>query len=139
MPNTKYYKTKQTISRSAKLRNYGLVYDSIISNINTNKSLSKTRKKPKNTRKSSPTKISREKPKNTRKSSPTKISREKTKNTRKSSPTKISREKPNKKPLTEYQKFVKKESLKPKYKGKTPKERLRIIASVWKEKKNKLY
>lgn len=122
MPQKK--KKSNRISRSSRLRKYESVYERCLkkTQLSDGKNTVSTTDKEKKER-SSPIKKTR-KPKY---KSPFK--------TRSSCIKKDTKKKKTKRVLTSYQKFVRSESKKIKYKGIAPKERMQVIGKAWKNKK----
>ena len=115
---------KSRISRSAKLRKYGSVYKSYIRKSDQSK-ISKSPRRPRNNQ-SKTHKIH-----NTYIQHKTRKERVKTKLVE-DTPTVTPEKRSKRKPLNEYQKFVKKESKREKYEKMPGKERFSAIANEWK-------
>jgi hypothetical protein len=128
-------KPNKQLSRSIRLRKYESAYESCL------KTLDKKDKHKKPSEESSKDKKVKvkEKEKGSRKKEKEKGSREKgkEKSSRKKEKEKISKSKDRKRPLNDYQKFVREESKKSKYQGMSSSERMLLISKVWKTKKLK--
>lgn len=116
---------KSQISRSAKLRKYGSVYKSYIRKSEQSK-INKSPRRPRNNQ-SKTHKIH-----NTYTQHKTKKEKVKTKLTPEKNTNLTPEKKSKRKPLNDYQKFVKKESKKDKYEKIPGKERFSAIADEWK-------
>lgn len=121
MPSSQKRKPTNRVSRSARLRKYEAAYEACL------KRTSPSRKK---TECKSPVKRSksRRKPQQKMRSPPQAPIKE---TKRRSSPKKKVKSKDRKRPLNEYQKFVREESKNPKYKGMSSAERMTAISKVW--------
>jgi len=112
------YTNKSRLNRSKRLRKIATVYNSII----RKEQISKSRKSPRRKRTAPKT--------SNKKRNGLKLTGGSSKKTKSKNKTK--------RPLTEYQKFVKKESKKDKYRDIPGKQRLTAIASEWNKRKKRI-
>jgi len=121
-------KPNKQLSRSVRLRKYESAYETCL------KTLDNKKDKHKKPSEESKDKKVKEKEKDSKK----KV-KEKEKDSKKKvkEKEKISKSKDRKRPLNDYQKFVREESKKSKYQGMSSSERMLLISKVWKTKKLK--
>lgn len=130
-------KPPKQLSRSIRLRKYESAYETCIKNIDNKKD------KPKNTSGERGSNKIKDKEKESKKrekeeeSKRRKKEKDKEKESKKIEKQKVSKSKERKRPLNDYQKFVREESKKSKYQGMSSSERMLLISKVWKTKKLK--
>ena len=147
MSRTSKKPTKQ-LSRSIRLRKYESAYETCLKTINNKDKPKKSyedkkvkekekesSKKVKEKEKESSTKV-KEKESGKKLKEKEKESSKKEKESRKKEKGKITKSKDRKRPLNDYQKFVREESKKSKYQGMSSSERMLLISKIWRAKVN---
>jgi hypothetical protein len=127
MSRTSKKPTKQ-LSRSIRLRKYESAYETCLKTINN-------KDKPKKSYEEKKVKV-KEKESGKKVKEKEKESSKKEKESRKKEKGKITKSKDRKRPLNDYQKFVREESKKSKYQGMSSSERMLLISKVWRAKFN---